>query len=123
MEYLGLIISEGELCMDPVKLKAIQEWPWPQSVKEIQKFLGFCNFYQHFVRDYSHMARPLFNLTHKECPWVWTDDCKTTFCSLQVTLTTSPVLILPDYNKPFTLVTDTSDFVTGAILEQDDALG
>jgi hypothetical protein len=45
VEYFGLIISEGELRMDPVKLKAIQEWPRPRSIKEIQKFLGFCNFY------------------------------------------------------------------------------
>jgi hypothetical protein len=123
VEYLGLIISEGKLRMDPVKLKAIQDWPWPRSVKEIQKFLGFCNFYRRFVRNYSHMARPLFNLTRKESLWVWTDDCETAFCGLQVTLTTSPVLILPDYDKPFTLVTDASDFATGAILEQDDALG
>jgi hypothetical protein len=65
---LGLIISKGELRMDPVKLKAIQEWPWPQSVKEIQKFLGFCNFYRHFIRNYSHMAWLLFNLTRKESP-------------------------------------------------------
>jgi hypothetical protein len=68
------------------------------------------------------MAWPLFNLTHKESLWVWTDDCETTFRGLQVTLTTSPVLILPNYDKPFTLVTDASDFTTGAILEQDDGL-
>src|SRR5579863_10686743 len=46
VEYLGLIISEGELCMDPVKLSAIKEWPRPKKVKDIQKFLGFCNFYR-----------------------------------------------------------------------------
>jgi hypothetical protein len=69
------------------------------------------------------MACPLFNLTYKESSWTWTDNCETTFCGLQVTLTTSPVLILPNYDKPFTLITDASDFVTGAILEQEDALG
>jgi hypothetical protein len=109
--------------MDLVKFKVIQEWPWLRSIKEIQKFLGFCNFYQHFIHNYLHIARPLFNLTCKESPWAWTDDCETTFRGLQVTLTTSPVLILPNYNKPFTLITDASDFATGAILEQDDALG
>ena len=56
LEYLGLIISKGEICMDPVKLKAIQEWPLSQMVKDIQKFLGFCNFYCQFVKDYSHIA-------------------------------------------------------------------
>jgi len=56
VEYLGLIISEGEIRMDPVKLKAIQDWPLPRTVKDIQKFLGFCNFYRRFVKDYSHIA-------------------------------------------------------------------
>jgi hypothetical protein len=49
VEYLGIIISEGELCMNPVKLKAVKDWPRPKTVKDIQKFLGFCNFYRHFV--------------------------------------------------------------------------
>ncbi len=56
VEYLGLIISEGELRIDLVKLKAIQDWPLPKTVKDIQKFLGFCNFYHHFVKDYSTLA-------------------------------------------------------------------
>ena len=56
VEYLGLIISEGEIHMDPVKLRAIQEWPLPQMVKDIQKFLGFCNFYCHFIKGYSHIT-------------------------------------------------------------------
>jgi hypothetical protein len=55
VEYLGLIISEGEICIDPVKLKAIQDWPLLRMVKDIQKFLGFCNFYRRFVKDYSHI--------------------------------------------------------------------
>ena len=46
VEYLGLIISKGELCMDPIKLEAVRKWPRPKTVKDIQKFLGFCNFYQ-----------------------------------------------------------------------------
>jgi len=56
VEYLGLIISEGKLCMDPVKLKAVQDWPKPKKVKDIQQFLGFCNFYCRFVQDYSILA-------------------------------------------------------------------
>jgi len=56
VEYLALIISEGELRMDPMKLKAVQDWPKPKKVKDIQQFLGFCNFYRHFVQDYSTLA-------------------------------------------------------------------
>jgi hypothetical protein len=123
VEYLGLIILEGEIHMDPVKLKAIQAWPLPRMVKDIQKFLGFCNFYCRFVKDYSHIVRPLFNLTKKGNPWNWTTKCNTAFETLRQTMITSPVLMLPDHEKPFTLITDTSDYATGAILEQKDALG
>jgi hypothetical protein len=123
VEYLGLIISEGEICMDPVKLKAIQEWPLPWMVKDIQKFLGFCNFYRRFVKDYSHIAQPLFNLTKKETPWNWTTECDMAFETLRQTMITSLVLMLLDHEKPFTLITDASDYTIGAILEQRDALG
>jgi len=56
VEYLGLIISKGELCMDPVKLNAVTNWPTLKTMKEVQKFLGFCNFYHHFVKNYSTLA-------------------------------------------------------------------
>jgi hypothetical protein len=122
VEFLGLIISKGEICMDLVKLKAIQDWPLPRMVKDIQKFLGFCNFYCCFVKDYSHIARPLFNLTKKEIPWNWTTKCNIAFETLRQTMITSLVLMLPDHKKLFTLIIDTSDYATGAILEQKDAL-
>jgi hypothetical protein len=56
VKYLGIIISEGELRMDPIKLKVVKDWPRPKTVKDIQKFLGFCNFYRRFVKDYSELA-------------------------------------------------------------------
>jgi len=123
VEYLGLIISKGELRMDPIKLKAVQDWPKPKKVKDIQQFLGFCNFYHHFVQDYSILARPLFDLTKKDTPWAWTHLQENAFTALQQALTSALVLILPDYDKPFTLITDASNYATGSILEQDDTLG
>jgi len=56
VEYLGLIISEGELHMDPVKLTAVSNWPTPKTMKEVQKWLGFCNFYHRFIKNYSTLA-------------------------------------------------------------------
>jgi len=123
MEYLGLIISKGELCMDPVKLTAVTNWPTPKTMKEVQKFLGFCNFYHHFVKNYSALAQPLFNLTKKDIPFHWDQEEEQAFCSLQSILTTAPVLILLDYDKLFTLITDASNYATGSILEQKDAFG
>src|SRR5579863_7329489 len=69
------------------------------------------------------MARPLFNLTRKDVPFLWTDAQENAFLGLQDTLTSSPVLLLPNYGKLFTLIMDASDFAMGAILEQEDALG
>jgi len=123
VEYLGLIISEGELRMDPVKLTAVTKWPTPKTMKEVQKFLGFCNFYRRFVKNYSALARPLFNLTKKDVPFHWNHAEEQAFRALQSTLTLAPVLILPDYEKLFTLITDASDYATGSILEQEDAFG
>jgi len=123
MEYLGLIISKGELHMDPVKLTAVTNWPTPKTMKEVQKFLGFCNFYCRFVKNYSALARPLFNLTKKDVPFHWDQAEEQAFRDLQSALTSAPVLILPDYKKPFTLITDASDYMTGSILEQEDAFG
>jgi len=123
VEYLGLIISEGELHMDPVKLNAVTNWPTPKTIKEVQKFLGFCNFYCCFVKNYSALAQPLFNLTKKDIPFHWEQEEEQAFHSLQSTLTMAPVLILPDYDKLFTLITDASNYATGSILEQEDAFG
>jgi hypothetical protein len=109
--------------MDPIKLKAVHDWPQPKTVKDIQKFLGFCNFYRQFVQNYSKLAWPLFDLTRKGEPFIWTERHERAFMGLQTALTSSPVLLLPDYIRPFTLYTDTSDYATSAILEQDDALG
>ena len=123
IEYLGLIILEGELCMDPIKLKAVSSWPTPTKVKNIQEFLGFCNFYRQFVKNYLALACPLFDLTKKDVPFLWETAQAEAFAALQNALTMSPVLLLPDYNRPFTLIMDASDYMTGAILEQDDAFG
>jgi len=95
VEYLGLIISEGELCMDPVKLMAVSNWPTPKTINEVQKWLGFCNFYRRFVKHYSTLAQPLFNLTKKDVSFHWDHTEKQVFHDLQSALTLAPVLILP----------------------------
>src|SRR6266403_1195392 len=63
IKYLGLIISHGQAEMDPVKITGVAEWPTPDSKKEVQSFLGFTNFYHRVIEGFSHLARPLFNLT------------------------------------------------------------
>ena len=69
-EYLGMIISEGNIHMDPVKMQCVADWPTPHSKGDVQSFLGFCNFYWHFVKDYAGVARPLNQLTGNT-PFTW----------------------------------------------------
>ncbi len=118
IEYLGLIISHDRLAMDPVKIAGIAEWPTPQKVKDVQAFLGFGNFYRRFIKDFSKTARPLFDLTRKDTPWLWTPTCQEAFDQLKDAFTSSPVLIMPDADKPYLVEVDASDFATGGILSQ-----
>jgi Reverse transcriptase (RNA-dependent DNA polymerase) len=69
IEYLGVIISHNSICMDPIKVARVSEWPVPSNKKEVQSFLGFTNFYQWFIQDFSHYAWPLFDLTKKDAIW------------------------------------------------------
>ena len=120
IEYLGLIISEGRVEMDPVKIEAVSMWPTPTNKKEVQSFLGFTNFYRRFIRDFSHHGRPLFDLTGS-ADWRWGEEQQKAFQKLKDAITSRPVLILPDENRPFRVEADSSDFATGAVLSQQSA--
>jgi reverse transcriptase-like protein len=66
VEYLGVIIGQGKVEMDPMKVEGIAKWPTPTTVKDVRSFLGFCNFYRSFIANFSTVARPLNNLTKKQ---------------------------------------------------------
>jgi transposase InsO family protein len=118
IEYLGLIVGQGHAEMDPIKVAGVQEWPTPTNKKEVQAFLGFVNFYRRFIKDFSHHARPLFDLTKKAEGWKWEKEQKGAFERLKEAVTTAPVLAFPDEERPFRLEADSSDFATGAVLSQ-----
>ena len=67
-KYLGLIISTDGIKMDPAKVNAIRQWDTPTCVKEIRSFIGFCNFYRQFIKNFSKIAGPLNTLTRKDAP-------------------------------------------------------
>jgi Reverse transcriptase (RNA-dependent DNA polymerase)/RNase H-like domain found in reverse transcriptase/Integrase zinc binding domain/Chromo (CHRromatin Organisation MOdifier) domain len=117
IEYLGLIISEGRIEMDPVKVAGVAEWPKPTSKKEVQQFVGFANFYRRFIQDYSKVARPLFDLTGK-AEFKWGEDQDEAFNELRRRITSTPILIFPNENKPFRIEADSSDVASGAVLSQ-----
>lgn len=118
VEYLGVIISHNSVAMDPVKIAGVAEWPEPTNKKEVQSFLGFTNFYHWFIKDFSHHAQPLFDLTHNDSKWHWEADEQSAFDGLKRSVTSAPVLISPDPTKPFRIEADSFDFATGAVLSQ-----
>jgi len=71
VEYLGVIISQNSIKMDPVKVAGVTEWPTPSNRKEVQSFLGFTNFYRRFIQGFSQLACPLFDLTQKDMERTW----------------------------------------------------
>ena len=103
--------------MDPAKVKAVARWAVPTRKKELQSFLGFCNFYRRFIKDFSHIARPLHRLTG-DVPWEWGVEQQLAFEELKLRVTSEPVLIIPVDDSPFRVEADASDFATGAVLSQ-----
>ena len=103
MEYLGMVIEEGKISMDPVKLKGIKDWPIPTTVKQVQSFLGFGNFYRKFIHKYLEIAKPLNDLLKKDKPFDWTKECQKAFEDLKTRFTAEPVLWMPDQTQPFKL--------------------
>ena len=118
VEYLSMIVKPGQLAMDLTKLDSIAKWPTPTKVKEVCSFLGFANFYQHFIPNYSNIACPLIDLTKKDHSWNWTTLCQTSFDSLQSLFLSKSILRLPDLSASFAIVTDASQNASGGILLQ-----
>ncbi len=124
LEFVGFNVSADGLKPTPGKVQAVQEWPEPKTVKELRSFLGFCNFYRRFIRDYASTAAPLTDLT-KEGAWTGqlSPAARSAFGELKAKMTTAPVLLNPDFDRPFTLHVDASDYAVGAILLQDQGSG
>ena len=101
IEYLCMIIEEGRISMDSVKLGGIRDWPTPTTVKQIWSFLGFGNFYRKFISHYSDLAQPLNNLRKKDKKFEWTTKCQEAFDILKWQFTEKPVLLMLDQSKPF----------------------
>ena len=123
IEFLGMIIGQGRIEMDSVKLSAIKEWKPPASVKGIRSFLGFANFYRKFIPNFSNVVAPLNLLTRKDQPWAWTNLQQRAFDTLKAAFSSGPVLSIPDVTRPFSIMTDASLFAAGAILLQADTNG
>src|ERR1700683_280042 len=119
VEYLGVIVSQNTLRVDPTKAKAVKDWPRPRKLKEVQEFTGFLNFYRRFVPDFSRIARPLYDLTKKDTKFVWSDKCEEAFQELKDRITSAEVLRLAQSTGRFRVEADACEYATGAVLMQE----
>nr|GEY74055.1 reverse transcriptase domain-containing protein [Tanacetum cinerariifolium] len=115
---LGHKISKNGLEFDRAKVNVIAKLPYPTTVKGVRSFLGHAGFYRRFIQDISKIARPMTHLLEKETPFVFSKDCIDAFETLKKKLTEAPIIVLPDWNLPFELMCDASDFMIGAVLGQ-----
>ena len=118
--YLGHVVSREGIATDPEKIRKVETWPVPTSAWEVQRFLGFANYYRKFIRSFATIARPLHCLTERTAKFQWSPECQLAFEDLRSKLATTPVLAHPDFSKPFILDTDASDTGIGAVLSQLD---
>ncbi|GJR01264.1 reverse transcriptase domain-containing protein [Tanacetum coccineum] len=115
---LGHKISKSGIEVDRAKVEVIAKLPHPTTVKGVRSFLGHAGFYRRFIQDFSKIARPMTHLLEKETPFFFSKECIESFNTLKRKLTEAPILIAPDWDLPFELMCDASDFAIGAVLGQ-----
>jgi hypothetical protein len=120
VHYLGFLIDQHGIHVDPTKIQVIHDWPAPTTLIELRSFLGLANFYRRFVLGFSHIAWALSHITRgggKE-KFAWGRPQQQAFDDLKKSLCSTPVLSLPNLQQPFDIDTNTSDYVVGTILTQ-----
>jgi reverse transcriptase-like protein len=118
IDYLGVIVGEGTLKMDPKKIQGVVDWSPPTTVTKVRQFLGFMGYYCYFIPNYSRIARPLLDLTKKATNWHWGPEQTKAFETLKTLMCHKSILTQPDFDKHFYLQMDASAYGMGAILSQ-----
>nr|GEU87828.1 reverse transcriptase domain-containing protein [Tanacetum cinerariifolium] len=114
----GHKISKSGIEVDRAKVDVITKLPHPTTVKGVRSFLGHVGFYRRFIQDFSKIARPMTHLLEKETPFIFSKEGIEAFNTLKKKLTEAPILVVPDWNLPFELMCDASDYAIGAVLGQ-----
>ncbi|GKA69483.1 reverse transcriptase domain-containing protein [Tanacetum coccineum] len=115
---LGHKISKNGIEVDKAKFDVIAKLPHPTTIKGVRSFLGHAGFYQRFINDFSKISRPMTHLLEKNTPFIFSNECIQAFETLKKKLTEAPILIALDWDLPFELMCDASDFAIGAVLGQ-----
>jgi hypothetical protein len=117
--FFGHIINQKGLAVDPKKVTTILDWKAPKDVRGIKSFIGMADYYRHFIEGFSKIVRPMTALLAKKVEFKWTSACQKSFETLKEKLTMTPVLILPDVHKPFSVYCDASYIGLGCVLMQE----
>ncbi|KAL2017202.1 hypothetical protein VTK56DRAFT_2409 [Thermocarpiscus australiensis] len=124
VKYLGFIVEAGKgIRVDPEKIRAVEQWERPKSVKGVRGFIGFANYYREFVPNFSAVAMPLTALTKKGVPFTWSPQCEEAFERLKTLLISAPVLAQWDPDRKTVVETDSSGYAIGGALSQYDDEG
>ena len=121
VEFLGHVVGGGHVRPVDAKVLAIQKVPIPQTRKQIRSFLGMAGFYRKFCANFSTIAAPLTDLLKKNTRFHWSEKCDIAFNTLKSVLTQAPVLVTPNFDKPFKISVDACDTGMGAVLSQVDS--
>jgi len=122
LKFLGWVISESGVKPDPEKIKAVMDFPVPTTTKQLQGFMGLCNFFRKHVFRYADLTKPLTEIQNHKGTWpegLWTPQRQDAFIRLKQVLTSAPVLSLPDFDLMFETQVDASMNGVGAVLLQD----
>jgi hypothetical protein len=117
--YLGHIVSTDGIMADEGKVKAIRQFPLPRIVRDVRAFLGLAGYYRSFIKDFADFSKPLTLLTRKDTKFYWSDLQQKASDALKAALTSESVLAHPEFDKPFILSCDASNYAISAILNQD----
>jgi hypothetical protein len=117
--FLGHIISNGGISVDPAKVREIVGWKKPSSVAEIQSFLGLAGYYRRFIKVFSKIVKPMTSLLEKGKEFKWTHECQESFNQLKFRLMSPPVLVMPDLQKGFDIYYDACCQSLGCVLMQE----
>nr|GEV75153.1 reverse transcriptase domain-containing protein [Tanacetum cinerariifolium] len=115
---LGHKIFKNGIEVDKAKVDVIAKLPHPTTLKGIRSFLGHAGFYRRFIQDFLKIARPMTRLLEKDTSFIFSKECVESFQTLKRKLTEAPILVAPDWDFPFELMCDASDFAIGAVLGQ-----
>ncbi|CAD6186088.1 unnamed protein product [Caenorhabditis auriculariae] len=116
--FLGLRIGREGVAPNPKKVEALNQFPQPRSPTAVRSFLGMCNYFRRFVKDFASLAAPLHNLTKEDTEFNWTPEHEKSFNELKSRLTTAPILAGPTPGQPYQIESDASSIAIGAVLLQ-----